>query len=128
MIRFPASEALAENCRVWLLVRVDVSGDCNGEVNVDVGMVLGVMAAVVGREGERREVRREEKGREVVLRLDMVSCHSHESSSGRYGGMVVDVRNLNLGPQDRRPQRGEGSPAEHGGCLNWYNSNNPGSD
>jgi hypothetical protein len=125
VIRFPARQALAENCRVWLLVRVDVSGDCIGEANVDVGVgVMAVVVVVVGREGERREVSREEKGREVVVRLDIVSCHSHEARNGIYGGTVVDVR-MSLG--SKRPQRGEGSPAEHGGCLNWYKFNNPGS-
>lgn len=79
MIRFPARQALAEKGRVWLF-RADVSGDCNGEVNVDVGVVLGVMAVVVvGREGEMREVRREEKERLREVRLDIVSCHSHEA-------------------------------------------------
>jgi len=79
VIRFPARQALAEKGRVWLF-RADVSGDCNGEVNVDVGVVLGVMAVVVvGREGEMREVRREEKERLREVRLDIVSCHSHEA-------------------------------------------------
>lgn len=66
VIRFPASEALAENCRDWSWLwigdcKVDVSGDSNGE-SVDVGVMV-----VVGREG--REVRREEKGRLRVVRL-----------------------------------------------------------
>lgn len=75
MIRFPASEALAENCRVWLLFRADVTEDVNGDSNgesVDVGVV-----AVFGREG--REIRREEKGRLRVARL--VDCQLVFSSS-----------------------------------------------
>lgn len=63
MIRFPASEALAENCRDGLWLKADVRVDVSGDSNVDVDVM-----AVVG--GEEREVRREENGRrDVVVRL-----------------------------------------------------------